>query len=111
MNKIMIIIFSVSLVLIFTANSTFANTKKNSMYNKSINAKCHVVLTNGREDILLYRIKASDFKTLTQRVNGTKVTTGKSDIKVSVSKVYECALGEAEFSSTRAKLLDKNLPR
>ncbi len=107
----MVTIFSVSLVLIFTAISTFANTQNKSIKNKSINAKCHVVLTNGREDILLYRIKANDFKTLTQRVNGTIVATGKSNIKVSVSKVYECAIGEEEFSSTRAKLLDKNLPR
>ena len=105
------IIYECTLVLILTTNSALAGTQQKNKPSKSMNAKCHVVLANGNESILLYRLKAKKFKSLPQRVNGSKVATSKSNKKVSVLKVHECVADEEEFSSARAKLLDKNFAR
>jgi hypothetical protein len=98
-------------LLIFTTHFTLADTQGKNVISKTVNAKCHVVLANAKEDILLYRLKANKLKSLPQRVSGTKVTTLNSKNKVSVLKVHECVVDEKEFSSARAKLLDKNFAR
>ena len=101
----------VSLFLILTTNSALADTQQKNINSKSINAKCYVVLANGKEEILLYRLKAKKLKSLPQRVNGSQVTAPRSNKKVSVLKVHECVEDEQDFSSARAKLLDKNFAR
>ena len=101
----------ISLLLILATHPALAGSEKVNKSSKSVNAKCHVALASGHQDILLYRIKANKLKSLPQRINGSKVATRNSNKKVSVLKVYECAMGGEEFSSARAKLLDKNLPR
>jgi hypothetical protein len=110
MNKINLSNLLISL-LIFTTHSALADTQGKNVISKTVNAKCHVVLANAKEDILLYRLKANKLKSLPQRVSGSKVTTSPSNKKVSVLKVHECILDEEEFSSVRAKSLDKNFAR
>ncbi|HCM48837.1 MAG TPA: hypothetical protein DIS98_15515 [Colwellia sp.] len=111
MNNMILCNLLVSLFLILTTNSALADTQQRNIYSKSINAKCYVVLASGNESILLYRLKAKKLKSLPQRVNGSKVATSKSNKKVSVLKVHECVVDEDEFSSARAKSLDKNFAR
>jgi hypothetical protein len=98
-------------LLILTTHSSLAETQAKNVNGTTVNAKCHVVLANAKEEILLYRIKAKKLKSLPQRVNGSQVTAPSSNKKVNVLKVHECVEDEQEFSSVRAKLLDKNFAR
>ncbi len=98
-------------LLLVTTQSTLADTQENKVISKTVNAKCHVVLSNAKEEILLYRLKAKKLKSLPQRVNGSQVTAPRSNKKVTVLKVHECVGDEQDFSSARAKLLDKNFAR
>ncbi len=101
----------ISLLLILATHPALAGSEKANKSSKSVNAKCHVALANGHQDILLYRLKANKLKSLPQRVNGSKVTIARSNKKVSVLKVYECVIEEEKFTRASARLLDKNTPR
>jgi type 1 fimbria pilin len=52
-------------LLILTTHSSLAETQAKNVNGKIVNAKCHVVLANAKEEILLYRIKAKKIKIVT----------------------------------------------
>ena len=88
-----------------------ANDNQNIENNKKVNAKCHVVLVDGSEAIIFYRIKAEKFSKLTNKIVGKRVLTQKSTKKIKVYRAYECVLDKDDFTSPNSQSLDKKTER
>lgn len=110
-------IISTCCVLIFSIFSVQAampnegSDSKNIEKNKKVNAKCHVVLVDGSEAIIFYRIKVEKFSKLANKIVGKRVLTQKSTQKVKVYQAYECVLKEDDFTSPNSQFLDKKTER
>lgn len=92
----------------YAENSTKRATKKPQENIKQVNAKCHVALIDGSEEILLYRIAIEKYRKLANSIVGSKVSTSKSNKKIKVYRAYECVLEDDAFTSRKAQSLDRN---
>jgi hypothetical protein len=114
MKNLMVLMCCTFLFFVFSSQVAMSNEtgkKRNTEKNKQVNAKCHVSLINGNEDILLYRIKAKKYPKLSENIVGKKVTTSTSNKKIKIYKVHQCVLDDEAFSHSRAKLLDEKTMR
>jgi hypothetical protein len=106
----------VSLLVLSTLSlASVANQKeKNSALDeKSVYAKCYVEIVGGGETIGFWLVKPSELKALTRNIVGKEILlvmnaqkTGNNK-KVIIYKAIQCVLEEGEFSSSRARTLDK----
>jgi hypothetical protein len=95
-----------------------AKNKTPNLNERAVNAKCYVELVGGGETISLWSVKPSLLKKLKHniigqkiRVIGSKKPKAPSKNKAIIYKAKECILEEDEFSSPRARAMDKELPR
>jgi len=110
--KNIIIFICCSFVLLacssYAENSTTSANKKPQENIKQVNAKCHVALIDGSEEILLYRIAIEKYRKLADSIVGSKVSTSTSNKKIKVFRAYECVLEDDAFTSRKAQSLDRN---
>tara|TARA_R110001583_G_scaffold1152_16_gene9606 strand:+ start:16589 stop:16945 length:357 start_codon:yes stop_codon:yes gene_type:complete len=108
------------LLIIVTLNSVVAaNAKETSpeLKEKAVNAKCYVELVGGGETISLWLVKPSLLKKLADKIVDQKILliasaqNRQSKKKSTIYKAKQCVLEEDEFSSSRARAIDKELPR
>lgn len=72
-----------------------------------LNVKCHLALVDGKEGIFSWRIPEKNFKEIKLLAVSQPVLSQDSNKKVGVYKVNECVLASENFSSEKAKQLDK----
>ena len=114
MKNLIISTCCVLILSIFSAQAAMlseGSNNKNIEKNKKVNAKCHVVLVDGSEAIIFYRIKAEKFSKLTNKIVGKRVLTQKSTKKIKVYRAYECVLDKEDFTSQKSQSLDKKTER
>ena len=113
-------IILISFLIIGTLSLNFAAYAKNNPQDhneKAVNAKCYVELVGGGETISLWSVKPSLLKTLAHTIVGQKIIVISKNQQASqkqksvIYKAKECILEESEFSSHRARAMDKELPR
>lgn len=109
MKKLIKSIASV-LCLTFLSTQVVADTNENKK-SQLVDAKCHVALSDGGEAIALWRLSLQEFSDLPQKALSRKVTSKKTREKVSIIRVYECALEQAKFTQAGARVLDEQLLR
>lgn len=94
-----------------------AKDKTSDIKEKTANAKCYVELVGGGEAISLWLVKPSLLKELSHDIIGQKIISTLKKAKKSnkqkytIYKAKECILEGNEFSSLRARAMDKELPR
>lgn len=110
----------ISSLIIGTLSLTFvahAKNKTSDIKEKAENAKCYVELVGGGETISLWLVKPSLLKELRHNIIGQKIINiaKKSQTatkqKDTIYKAKECILEKNEFSSPKARAMDKELPR
>lgn len=98
---------------------SFANAKEKitDVDEKAVYAKCFVELVGGGETISFWSVKPSALRALTHNIVGKEILlvmnaqkTG-SNKKVTIYKAKQCVLEEKQFSSARARRMDKELLR
>lgn len=114
-----IIKFIPYLVIITLSLAGVANAKSNKteLAEKSVNVKCYVELVGGGETISLWSIKPSLLKGFAHSIVGREILVisglqrKSNNQKSTIYKAKECVLEEDDFTSARAKAIDKELPR
>ena len=111
MNNLFKVASFVFLIFMFSAQSfVFAKTGTNKTNNGKdvISAKCHLTFTNGREEVVFWRVRADKLATLSKDIVGKSIEVPHSKGKFKIYKAFQCVSSTAKFSSNQAKLLDPN---
>jgi len=107
----------IAIAMLSVVDVASAKGKPSDSNEKSVDAKCYVELVGGSETISLWRVKSSLLNKLPHTIVGQKILVRAiyeqtpSKEKLTIYKVKECVLEGDEFSSPRARAIDKELPR
>ena len=94
-----------------------AKEKAVQLNEKAVNVKCFVELVGGGETISLWLVKPSLLKGFSRSIVGRDILplTNNSQInskkKSTIYKAMQCVLEENDFTSARARAMDKESPR
>jgi hypothetical protein len=72
-----------------------------------LNVKCHLALVDGKEGIFSWRISEENLPKIKDLAFTQPVLSQDSNKKTGVYKVNECVLASENFTSEKAKQLDK----
>lgn len=113
--RIISIISIVAITALNLGGVVNAKNKSTDLIEKSVYAKCFVELVGGSETISFWLVKPSAIKTLSQNIVGKEILhiansqQVGSNKKVIIYKAKQCVLEEGQFSSSRARAIDKEL--
>ncbi len=111
------LIFSLCIITLSFINIAIAQSNTPELKEKGIKAKCYVELVGGGETISLWLVKPSLLKELAHNIVGQEIlligniTEEGKNKKSTIYIAKECILEEDQFSSPRARALDKDMPR
>ncbi|WP_033082737.1 TapY2 family type IVa secretion system protein [Colwellia psychrerythraea] len=114
MKNLIISTCCVCLFVLFSAQAVVPgedSNAKSSEKNKKVTAKCHVTLVDGTEAIIFRLTQPRRLSELAHNMSGKRVSTQKSLERIKVYRSYQCVLEGDEFTSLKAKTLDKKTPR
>ncbi|OUR62609.1 hypothetical protein A9Q74_04040 [Colwellia sp. 39_35_sub15_T18] len=109
-NKMNALIKILPFITLLTVSYTVKVDSKEKLHKK-IDVKCFVELVGGGEQVIFWNISSKKLSGLSQSIIGHKVTVHNSKQKAKIYKAHECILLKDEFTSVRAKRLDKDTAR
>jgi len=93
------------------AFSFVIEAKPSDKEDKKVDVKCFVELVGGSETITFWNIPSKTLPHLSSKIEGQKIMGTSSKEKVKIYKSHECVLLKDDFSSTKAKTVDKKTAR
>ncbi len=97
-------------ICVFTFALTVEAKVKNKE-NKNVDMKCFVELVGGGDIISFWHIPKSKASNLAKSIKGHKIAVPNSKQKTKIYRVYECTLLKDDFTTSRAKMADKETAR
>ncbi|WP_019029375.1 TapY2 family type IVa secretion system protein [Colwellia piezophila] len=97
------------IILFIISNDLEAKTS--TKQDEKVDVKCFVELVGGREMVSFWNVSQNKASNLSNSITGHKVMLPGSKQKVKIYKVYECILSKADFTGSRAKIVDGETAR
>lgn len=108
-NTLKLIILCSSIILSFTNV-----VKADDVAEPRVDVKCYVELVGGGERIILWKIRPSLLFDLSTSLAGQEIDMVLSNTfstRATIYRTNQCILAENEFSDTRAREMDRLMPR
>ncbi len=97
--------------------TVYAQDTSSEVDEKAVDAKCYVELIGGKDTISLWLVKPSQLKALASTIIGQEILLTpqhQQAYKNKIATIYktkQCVLEEDDFTSPRARIMDKNFLR
>ncbi len=108
----------ISLLVFFSSVITAnAQDKLLKLNEKAVDAKCYVELVGGKDTVSLWSVKPSQLNKLASTIVGQEILLtpqhqqAYKNKRATIYKAKQCVLEEDEFTSPRARIMDKNFLR